>query len=40
MSVDYEELYRERKERLSRAYALKEPDRVPLSSSYSYFAAR
>lgn len=40
MSVDYEELYRERKERLSRAYAIKEPDRVPLSSSYSYFAAR
>jgi len=40
LSVDYEELYRERKERLSQAYALKEPDRVPLSSSYSYFAAR
>ena len=40
MSVDYEELYRERKERLSLAYDLKEPDRVPISSSFGYFAAK
>lgn len=40
MTVDYEELYKERKERLSRAYSLKEPDRVPLASSFGYFAAK
>lgn len=40
MSVDHEELYKERKERLSRAYSLKEPDRVPLSSSFGFFAAK
>ena len=38
--TDYEELYRERRERLSRAYSLKEPDRVPVTGSYGYFAAR
>lgn len=38
--TDYKELYRERRERLSRAYSLKEPDRVPISGSYGYFAAR
>ena len=40
MTVDYEELHRERKDRLSRAYSLKEPDRVPLSSSFGFFAAK
>lgn len=40
MSIDYEELYRERRERLSRAYSLKEPDRVPVTGSFGYFAAR
>ena len=40
MTTDYEELYKERRERLSRAYNLKEPDRVPVSGSFGYFAAR
>ena len=40
MKTDYEELYRERKDRLSRAYNLKEPDRVPVNGSFGYFAAK
>jgi hypothetical protein len=40
LSEDYEELYRQRKDRISRAVQLKEPDRVPLIESYGYFAAR
>ncbi len=35
--TDYEELYKERRERLERAYSLKEPDRVPVHGSFSYF---
>ena len=38
--TDYAELYRDRKERLSRAYSLKEPDRVPINGNFGYFAAR
>ena len=38
--TDYEELYKERRERLSRAYNLKEPDRVPINGSFGYFAAK
>ena len=40
MCEDYEELYRSRRERISRAVQLKEPDRVPLIESYGYFAAK
>ena len=40
MTQDYEELYKQRKERLTRAYSLKEPDRVPLSGSFGYFATK
>jgi hypothetical protein len=39
LNTEYEDLYRERKERLSRAYNMKEPDRVPLHGTYGYFAA-
>jgi uroporphyrinogen-III decarboxylase len=40
MNTDYEELYRQRRERLDRATHLKEPDRVPVLENYGYFAAR
>ena len=40
MIPDYEEIYKQRRERLSRAYALKEPDRVPLSGSFGFFATK
>jgi len=40
MDVNYEELYGQRRERISRAIHLKEPDRVPLVESHGYFAAR
>ncbi|MEM2703477.1 MAG: hypothetical protein QXR45_09980, partial [Candidatus Bathyarchaeia archaeon] len=37
---DFEELYRERIERLVKAYLCKTPDRVPISISSSHFVAR
>ena len=40
MGVEHEELYKQRRERMSRAIQLKEPDRVPLIESHGYFAAR
>jgi hypothetical protein len=40
MTIDYEELYNERSERLSRSFSLKEPDRVPINGSFGYFSAR
>jgi uroporphyrinogen-III decarboxylase len=40
MSDDSEELYKQRRDRISRAVQLKEPDRVPLLESYGYFAAK
>lgn len=39
MRTDYEELYTQRKERLDRASALKEPDRVPVMGGYGFFSA-
>jgi hypothetical protein len=39
LNTGYEELYRERRERLTRAYSLKEPDRVPVTGSFGYFSA-
>ena len=38
--TDYEELYRQRKERIHTATQLKEPDRVPVLGSFGYFTAR
>jgi uroporphyrinogen-III decarboxylase len=38
--MEHEEQYRQRRERISRAVHLKEPDRVPLVESHGYFAAR
>lgn len=39
MSVNYEELHDQRKERLERAYGLKTPDRVPVTGVSGFFAA-
>ena len=39
MSVDYEELHDQRKERLNRAYSLRIPDRVPVTGVSGFFAA-
>jgi hypothetical protein len=38
--TDYEELYRQRKERLDRASTLKEPDRVPVTGGFGFFSAK
>ncbi len=40
MNADYEELYKQRCERINRATHLKEPDRVPVLENFGYFAAR
>jgi hypothetical protein len=40
LNIDYEELYRKRKERLDRAIKLKEPDRVPVLGNFGYFTAK
>ncbi|MCW4051318.1 MAG: hypothetical protein NWE89_16460 [Candidatus Bathyarchaeota archaeon] len=40
MSTEHEELYSQRKERLDRASALKEPDRVPVTGGFGFFSAK
>jgi uroporphyrinogen-III decarboxylase len=40
INKDFEEVYRERIERLVKAYQCKTPDRVPISLSANHFAAR
>lgn len=40
MGTSRDQLYRERMERIERATELKEPDRVPITPNFSFFAAR